>query len=402
MNALILDGATGERMKPITNWIPKDLIRIDGISLLQRHLDPLQEMDEVRCIAVTIHQHEDKVLNAIGLIDKGERKIRCQIEHKLQGTAKAVLDAWKILGKDESLLVVYGDVFFDNPLRLFKWMARIQTDSGASVSALGYGPLKQYRSGIMWIDALNKVETFREGTPTQGKCVSHAGLLILSPQIYPLLEMVGRENKSKKFHLGEHFFPIAVEKTDFYGYDIGRHQDIGTIEQYCDLQERIYNKKLGIEEVTDLTKVFKTLLEVNGTIYLIGNGGSLTVAQHTALDLIKAAGKKALHLQDPPTISAYANDFTFDDSIVEYFKLFITPKDVLIGFSASGESPNVLNAIAYCNEKGITTIGITSKGSTLAKISKIAISFDQKDPKILEDLFAITSHKIVKLLEDVK
>ena len=75
MNALILDGATGERMKPITNWIPKDLMRIDGISLLQRHLDPLQEMDEIKTILVTIHQHEEKVLKTIKAIDKQSKPI---------------------------------------------------------------------------------------------------------------------------------------------------------------------------------------------------------------------------------------------------------------------------------------------------------------------------------------
>ncbi len=411
MNALILDGATGKRMKPITNWIPKDLMRIDGISLLQRHLDPLQKMNEVKTILVTIHQHEEKVLKAIKSIDKQNKPIISYIETKLQGTAKATLDVWKLLGKNEPLLVIYGDVFFDNPLRLFKSMA---TQKTSEASLLGYGPLKKYHSGIMQISPLfggsgYVVEKFIEGLPNPnlkldlGRAVSHAGLLILDPSAYKLLEIAYNKNKPNKFHLGEHFFPIAIEKIRFYVHNIGSHQDLGTIDQYCDLQERIYNKKLkGTDASKNLKEAFKALLEVQGTIYLIGNGGSLLVAQHTALDFVKAANRRAICLSDPAVITAYANDITFQGTYKNCLKNFIQKEDVLIAFSASGSSHNILEAVEYCNNTEINTIGVTSKSSPLAKISKIAIEFEQSDPKILEDLFSITMHKLTRLLEDVK
>lgn len=150
---------------------------------------------------------------------------------------------------------------------------------------------------------------------------------------------------------------------------------------------------------TDIGKLFEIIRDAKGYIWVIGNGGSFSVAQHGALDLTKAGGKKAICLSDPGVITAYANDLTFEKVFKNYLKNFINPQDILIALSASGESNDILKAVEHCNKTGITTIGLTSKGSELARMSKFAVEFDEKDPKILEDIFQITFHRITKMLE---
>lgn len=150
---------------------------------------------------------------------------------------------------------------------------------------------------------------------------------------------------------------------------------------------------------TDIGRLFETIRDAKGYIWIIGNGGSLNVANHAALDLTKAGGKRAMCLSDPGLITAYANDLAFERVFKNYLKNFIAPQDILIALSASGASNNILEAVEQCNKTGVTTIGITSKGSALARMSKLAIEFGEKDPKVLEDIFQITFHRITKMLE---
>ncbi len=435
MNALILDGATGERMKPITNWIPKDLIKIDGISLLQRHIESLQETDQIKAIAVTIHQHKEKVLKVIKTIDKKNKPIITHIETKLEGTARATLKAWETLGKNEPLLVIYGDVYFNkmdnNHSNCFRWFCRLYSKYYFG-SILGASECIEPWTDVMTVKFdreahLHHVTKFEKytgklnfapikepimrGSLDGGVYViqdrnwtlwSHVGLLVLDPEVFPLLRQICHGKTKSKVQLGKHFLPVAVKKHTFNIGELGGHQDMKTIEQYCDLQQKIYNEKLKHRITPNLAPIFKALLETEDIIWLIGNGGSLTVAQHAALDLTKASGKKAICLSDPGVITAYTNDLTFEMVFKNYLEKFITIQDILISLSASGESKDILEAVEYCNKSNIITIGITSKGSTLAKISKLAIEFDEKDPKVLEDLFSITMHKLTRMLEDVR
>ncbi len=407
MNALILDGATGKRMQPITNWIPKDLMKIDGVSLLERHIEILKNIKEIERIIVTTHQHSNLVDELLTKLNLGwwtdKHRIESYYEKELKGTAYATLKAWERIDKEKPLLIIYGDVFFSDPGKLFDDMIYWYQQCGKA-SLLGAGEIKDPPTGIMVGKKDSTIQEFIEHpSSSQLKGLSHAGLAILHPKLFPLLENNRKRSLKDKYHLGEHFFPIAVKTYPCYACNIGEHYDIGTIEQYCGLQEKIYNRKLKTAKANkNLKEVFKALLNTKGIIYLIGNGGSLAVAQHASLDLSKAASKRAICLSDPGIITAYANDITFVRTYQNYLKNFIQKEDILIAFSASGESLNILQAIEHCNKTNIFTVGITSKDSTLARISKIAISFDEKDPKVLEDLFSITMHLIVRLIQDVQ
>lgn len=174
------------------------------------------------------------------------------------------------------------------------------------------------------------------------------------------------------------------------------------IESYYMAQKRIYELQLEKCLKTSFLDLFKALLKTRGTIWLIGNGGSLSVAQHAALDLTKAAGKKAIALTDPAVITAYSNDVSFADGIADYLAAVWSQGDILIALSTSGESPNILSAVQVAKEAELLTVGLTCKGSSLAGMVSLPIEFEEKDPKVLEDVFQITLHKLTKALEDLR
>ncbi len=127
----------------------------------------------------------------------------------------------------------------------------------------------------------------------------------------------------------------------------------------------------------------ETLIEARNRgaqIFFIGNGGSAATASHFANDL--AIGTKTL---DKPfrvtsltdnlaTITAIANDSGYEEIFLQQLKVLFRPGDVVVGISASGNSPNILKAIEYTNQEGGFTVGLTGfEGGKLRKIVKLNI-----------------------------
>lgn len=103
-----------------------------------------------------------------------------------------------------------------------------------------------------------------------------------------------------------------------------------------------------------------TLRENGRIIYLIGNGASASMASHFSADLAKNAHVHTQVFTDLALITAVANDFSYDQVFVEPLKRRLTPNDMLVGISSSGNSPNVVNACRYASELGASVVTITA------------------------------------------
>jgi|ERR1035437_7351806 D-sedoheptulose 7-phosphate isomerase len=89
-------------------------------------------------------------------------------------------------------------------------------------------------------------------------------------------------------------------------------------------------------------------------VYIIGNGGSASTANHFANDLVKMAGIKAISLcANEAVVMAYANDSGYENIFSEQLQVFAKPGDLLITISGSGKSPNILKAQEYALRWGI-------------------------------------------------
>lgn len=95
-----------------------------------------------------------------------------------------------------------------------------------------------------------------------------------------------------------------------------------------------------------------------------GNGGSAADAQHMAGELVNKftfdrPGLPALSLStDTSIITAIGNDYGFERLFARQVEAQGCTGDVFIGISTSGKSPNLVNALAACKEKGITSVAI--------------------------------------------
>ena len=95
---------------------------------------------------------------------------------------------------------------------------------------------------------------------------------------------------------------------------------------------------------------------VGGKVILIGNGGSASIAGHMQMDLCNRAGVRALVFNDPPVLTALANDHGYASAFDRLVALWAEPSDCLIAVSSSGQSDNILRSVATARTRGCRVV----------------------------------------------
>lgn len=144
------------------------------------------------------------------------------------------------------------------------------------------------------------------------------------------------------------------------------------------------------------------------TIFTLGNGGSGSTSSHFVSDLLKTAITidskrfKAISLVDNiPVNLAWANDVSYDSIFSEQLQNFLNLGDIVIGFSGSGNSTNVINALQYAKTKGAITIAISGMtGGKISKISDISLIVPSNDMLIVESMHILICHCITNAIRE--
>ena len=164
--------------------------------------------------------------------------------------------------------------------------------------------------------------------------------------------------------------------------------------------------------LTDLQQVLSLLEEAyyNGhRIFIMGNGGSAATASHFALDLAKntimpnVPRLKAISLTDHvPLITAWSNDTAYEHIFAEQLANLVEPGDVAIGISASGNSPNVINALQLAKRSRAYTIGLLgAKGGKIKDMVDAYVLAPGQNIEQEEDAHMILAHVITRHMREV-
>lgn len=159
---------------------------------------------------------------------------------------------------------------------------------------------------------------------------------------------------------------------------------------------------LDINEIERIEKLIVNTIKNRGNIYIIGNGGSSSTASHYVVDFTKKLDFDELprvniyNLSDNiSTVTAYANDISYEDIYFKQLKNKIVNSDMLIVLSASGKSKNLLKAAKYARERNASVVSIVGnfEGEVL-KFSNYKLIIDSKDYGIIEDIHLSLNHVI--------
>tara|TARA_A100001037_G_scaffold306243_1_gene350146 strand:- start:6194 stop:6760 length:567 start_codon:yes stop_codon:yes gene_type:complete len=125
---------------------------------------------------------------------------------------------------------------------------------------------------------------------------------------------------------------------------------------------------IDVSAVADAAENLIRVRNANGTIFLAGNGGSASTANHLALDLQKAGVSpggvrpKVISLSENiGLITAWGNDESFDVVFEKQMEALAEKGDSLLIISVSGSSPNLVRAVSKASDMGMSTVGFLGK-----------------------------------------
>jgi len=139
---------------------------------------------------------------------------------------------------------------------------------------------------------------------------------------------------------------------------------------------------------------------------LFGNGGSAADAEHIACEL---AGKFTMFRDPLPAVAlttntssltAIGNDFGYEEVFARQLRGLVSKGDVVIGFSTSGASANVIKAMEEANRHGAVTVAFTGAKGKLKETAKHVLSIPSTDTPRIQEAHMLAGHIICGLVEE--
>ena len=157
---------------------------------------------------------------------------------------------------------------------------------------------------------------------------------------------------------------------------------------------------LDLKKLNLASNLIKNTIKKGKTIYVCGNGGSAAIANHYVCDFLKYFRQrtkfkpKIISLSNNiETITAIANDISYDEVFVHQLRLSAGPGDLLLTISASGDSENVVRAASWSRENSIDVISLTGfDGGRTAEIATVNLHVDGDNYGIVEDMHQSLMH----------
>jgi D-sedoheptulose 7-phosphate isomerase len=161
-----------------------------------------------------------------------------------------------------------------------------------------------------------------------------------------------------------------------------------------------------VRDLSEAAALILKALRGGGRVLIAGNGGSAAVAQHFATELVGRFRRErdayaALALTaDTAILTAIANDYGYEEVFARQVEAYGHFGDVLIAFSTSGESENLVRAARRAMGKGIAVLAITGASpNRLAATAHLAICVPVAETPLAQELHMVVLHVLCDLIE---
>jgi D-sedoheptulose 7-phosphate isomerase len=173
--------------------------------------------------------------------------------------------------------------------------------------------------------------------------------------------------------------------------------------QYAEQHTRVLHA-LNLDFLDNAIDILCETVQTDGVIWVIGNGGSASTASHASCDLSKGLSLsldkrvRSFSLLDSlATFTAWSNDFSYEEALLESCKINFRENDCLIAISGSGNSINILRAVEFANQAEIPVISLLGfEGGLIGEISKVPIVVKSDDMQVIENIHLTIVHWFLK------
>ncbi|GAO45310.1 D-sedoheptulose-7-phosphate isomerase [Flavihumibacter petaseus] len=178
------------------------------------------------------------------------------------------------------------------------------------------------------------------------------------------------------------------------------------IRASIDTKQQLLKDETILNTINDVADLMTAAFKDGKRAWFCGNGGSAADAQHLAAELSGrfylnrvALPAEALHC-NTSYLTAVANDFGYDVAYARLVEGIMGKGDVLLGFSTSGNSPNILAAFEMARSKGVHTVGLTGEtGGKMRPLCDYLINIPSKDTPRIQESHILVGHIVCQLVE---
>ena len=157
--------------------------------------------------------------------------------------------------------------------------------------------------------------------------------------------------------------------------------------------------KVNSKLIEQSVKLIQKSIHKKSKVYIVGNGGSASIASHVSVDFAKIARIPSATFNNSNLITCFANDYGYENWVVEAIKAYTNNNDLIILISSSGTSKNIVNAAQYCKSNKIDLITLSgfNKDNPLSKLGNINFHIDSNKYNYIE----MSHHIILLALVDI-
>ena len=154
------------------------------------------------------------------------------------------------------------------------------------------------------------------------------------------------------------------------------------------------------DSLREFWRMVESTRDGGGSVHFIGNGGSAATPSHSAGDWSKELALRTIaHTDNAASMTAWANDTDYSNIFVGQLSTFLRGGDLVVAYSGSGDSENIVNGINYAKEQGCSTVAVTgdiddSRGGAIAEIADLTIIAPTGSMERIEDIQLVINHII--------
>ncbi len=167
------------------------------------------------------------------------------------------------------------------------------------------------------------------------------------------------------------------------------------------------SRSIDAAKVEEAVSAITTALAADKPLLICGNGGSASDAMHIAGELVgrflkERRALKAIALSaDTAILTAWGNDYSYDDVFARQVDAYGEVGSVLLAISTSGNSRNVLAAATRAKAKSMKVIGLTGEGGgKLAPLVDILLAVPSRSTPMIQQVHLCIYHYLCAEIED--
>lgn len=178
------------------------------------------------------------------------------------------------------------------------------------------------------------------------------------------------------------------------------------LEASIQAKQQLFADEKTLELFSRAVEIVVDCYQQGGRIYIAGNGGSAADAQHLAAEFVCRLARDRASLPaealtvDSSILTAIGNDYGYDFIFSRQLAGKATAKDIFLGITTSGQSPNILRALEQCRIMGIPSIVFCGQGGGSAKaIADHVIIAPGTLTSTIQELHILLAHTLCECVE---